>query len=445
MLFSFMQTQTEFTNLVTLLIEDSHNIPLMWQVGALALCVGLSWFLMRLIQPYLHREDDAWETGRATLRRIGFPLLVLLGVIIAREIIGIWQPERHLLNVVVPLLLALVLIRALIYALRYVFKPSERLRSWERFVAWIIWGGFALHVTGLLPRIHRALEALSFEAGSHRFSLLLLFQAATTIVFAVIAALWVAQFIESRLMGMPHMDLSLRLALSKALRTFLLVLAVLVALPAVGIDLTVLSVFGGALGVGLGFGLQKIASNYVSGFIILLDRSVRIGDLVTVDTRYYGQVSEISTRYTLLKGLDGTETIVPNELLITTSVVNHSLSKPDIRVGLPIQVAYDTNLDQARQILLEVAQGHNRVAMDNPDETPKVLLKDFGDNGINLELAFWIRDAEAGQLNLRSELNWEIWRQFKSAGIEIPFPQRDIHLRPGTMPPGVLDPEPACA
>jgi small-conductance mechanosensitive channel len=432
-----MQTQTEFTNLVSLLIKDSHNIPLMWQVGALALCAGVSWLLMRLIQPYLKGDDDAWETGREALRHVGFPLLLLLSVISAREIIGLWQSERHLLNLAVPLVLSLVLIRALIYTLRSVFKPSERLKSWERLVAWTIWVGFALHVTGLLPRIHHALEALSFDAGNRRFSLLLLLQAAVTIGVAFIAALWIAQFIESRLMRMPHMDLSLRLALSKVMRTLLLILAVLVALPAVGIDLTVLSVFGGAFGVGLGFGLQKIASNYVSGFIILLDRSIRIGDLITVDTRYYGQVSAISTRYTLLRGLDGTETIVPNELLITNSVVNHSLSKPDIRVGLPIQVAYDTDLDQARQILLDVAQGHTRLVMDNPAEMPKVLLKDFGDNGINLELAFWIRDAEEGQLGLRSELNWEIWRRFKSMGIEIPFPQRDIHLPPGSTPSAI--------
>ena len=434
-----MQTRTEFANLLTLLIEDSHNIPLLWQVGAIVICIGLSWLLMRLVQPYLHKEDDAWETGRATLRRIGFPLLVLAGVIIAREIIGLWQPERHLLNLAVPLLLSLVLVRVLIYALRYVFKPSERLRNWERFVAWIVWAGLVLHVTGLLPRIHYALEALSFEAGNHRFSLLLLLQAGATILIAVIAALWVAQFIESRLMGMPHIDLSLRLALSKAMRTVLLVVAVLVALPAVGIDLTVLSVFGGALGVGLGFGLQKIASNYVSGFIILLDRSIRIGDLITVDTRY-GQVSAISTRYTLLKALDGTETIVPNEQLITNAVINHSLSKPDVRVDLPIQVAYDTDLDQAKEILLEVARDHIRVAKDDAQQMPQVLLQAFGDNGINLVLVFWIRDAEAGQLGLRSELNWAIWRRFKSAGIEIPFPQREIYFRSGNSTSALIDP-----
>ena len=221
----------------------------------------------------------------------------------------------------------------MIYALRYAFKPRESLKAWERTAAWLIWGAFALHMTGLLPRIHTAMEALSFQSGDHRFSLWLLVQAAVVIVVALIVALALARLVESRLMGITRMNLSLRLALSKAARTVLLILAVLVALPAVGIDLTVLSVFGGALGVGIGFGLQKVASNYISGFIILLDRSVRIGDLITVDNKY-GQVSQINTRYTLLKALDGTETIVPNETLITQTVINHSLSKPNVRIDL---------------------------------------------------------------------------------------------------------------
>jgi small-conductance mechanosensitive channel len=245
-------------------------------------------------------------------------------------------------------------------------------------------------------------------------------------VAAVILALWASQFIESRLMRVPHMDLSLRMALTKAARTFLLVLAVLVALPAVGIDLTVLSVFGGALGVGLGFGLQKIASNYISGFIILLDRSVRIGDMVTVD-RQYGQVTQINTRYTLLKAQDGTESIIPNEMLIAQSVVNHSLSAPDIRIGLPIQVAYSTDLEKARELMIAAAKNHPRVAQGGNEE-PKVLLREFADNGINMELAVWIKDAEEGQLNLRSDLYWAIWTAFRQAGIEIPFPQRVVHL-----------------
>jgi small-conductance mechanosensitive channel len=215
--------------------------------------------------------------------------------------------------------------------------------------------------------------------------------------------------------------------MSKAARTVLLILAVLVALPAVGIDLTVLSVFGGALGVGIGFGLQKVASNYISGFIILLDRSVRIGDLITVDNKY-GEVSQINTRYTLLKALDGTETIVPNETLITQTVVNHSLSKPNVRIALPVQVSYDADLERAEALMLEAANSHIRVVHDEPDNPPRVFLKEFADNGILLELAVWIRDPSEGQANLRSDINWAIWRRFKAAGIEIPFPQRVVHL-----------------
>jgi small-conductance mechanosensitive channel len=217
------------------------------------------------------------------------------------------------------------------------------------------------------------------------------------------------------------------MALSKAARTVLLILAVLVALPAVGIDLTVLSVFSGALGVGIGIGLQKVASNYISGFIILLDRSVRIGDLVTVDNKY-GEVSQINTRYTLLRSLDGTESIVPNEMLITQTVVNHSLSKPNVRISLPVQVSYDADLERAEALMLEAAHSQHRVIYDDPDNLPRVFLKDFGDNGILLELAVWIRDPGEGQNNLRSDINWAIWRRFKAAGIEIPFPQRVVHL-----------------
>jgi len=348
---------------------------------------------------------------------------------LGREIAEIWLNKTHLLNLAVPLLLALAGVRLAIYALRYVFEPRESLRLWERTAAWLIWGAFALHITGLLPRIHAAMEALSFQSGSNRFSLWLLFQAAAVIVVAVIAALTLARVVETRLMGVTQMNLSLRMALSKAARTLFLLLAVLAALPAVGIDLTVLSVFGGALGVGIGFGLQKVASNYISGFIILLDRSVRIGDLITVDNKY-GQVSQINTRYTLLRALDGTETIVPNETLITQTVINHSLSKPNVRVALPIQVSYDANLEQVEALMLEAAHEQGRVILDDPDNLPKVLLREFADNGIALELAVWIRDAGEGMNNLRSDINWGIWRRFKAAGIEIPFPQRVVHWAP---------------
>jgi small-conductance mechanosensitive channel len=412
-------------NLLARLIQDSHRSELLVQLGLLALSIALGWLAVRALKPRLGKFEETWSAGAESMQRVGLPVAILVAVFLTREGLRFWQSELHLLNLALPLLTALVLVRLLIYALRSVLKPGDRLTAWERGIAWLIWIGMAMHITGVLPRVRAAMATVAFESGTHRFSLLLLFEAVTVVIAAIIFALWAAQFIESRLMRVPHMDLSLRMALSKAARTVFLVLAVLVALPAVGIDLTVLSVFGGALGVGLGFGLQKVASNYVSGFIILLDRSVRMGDMITVDNKY-GQVTEMNTRYTLIRSQDGTESIVPNEMLIIQTVVNHSLSKPDIRVALPIQVSYATDLTLAREIMMAAAKRHPRVLSVN-GEGPNVLIREFADNGINLELAIWIKDAEEGQLALRSELYWDIWDNFKKAAIEIPYPQRVIH------------------
>lgn len=430
-----MLQSVPFDNLVTRLIADSQNARLMWQIGVLVLCALVAWLVRRPLRAWLDASTYARSSGREGVQRIGFPLLMLLALLVGREAAQLGLKATPLLDVAVPLLLALVLVRGVVYALRYVFGPRESLKAWERTVAWLVWGVFALHLTGLLPRIHSAMEALSFQSGSHRFSLWLLGQAAVVIVMALIAALMLARLVERHLMNLTEMNLSLRMALAKAARTVFLILAVLVALPAVGIDITVLSVLGGAIGVGIGFGLQKVASNYISGFIILLDRSVRIGDLVTVDNKY-GEVSQINTRYTLLKALDGTETIVPNETLITQTVINHSLSKPNVRIGIPVQVSYDTDLEQAQSLMLDAARGHDRVIHDEPDYLPKVFLREFADNGIQMELGVWIRDASEGQGNLRSDINWAIWRGFKAAGIEIPFPQRVVHLT-GTAAPEI--------
>ena len=421
------KTAPLWDNLIARLIQDSHDTALLWQVSVLVTSVVVGWVVMHFIRPYLRNTENPWQAGRGGARRIGFPLSMLLVTLLGRELAERLGGETHLLNVAIPLLLALVGVRLLVYALRYVFKPGDAQKVWERTAGWLIWGVFAAHITGLIPLIQTGLEAVSFETGKHHFSLWLLLQATVMLIAAAIISLGLARFIERRLMRFPHINLSLRMALTKAVRTLLLVLAVMIALPAVGIDLTVLSVFGGALGVGLGIGLQKIASNYISGFIILLDRSVRIGDMVTVDNKF-GEVSQIKTRYTLLKAMDGTESIVPNEMLITQTVVNHSLSQPDIRISLPIQVSYKTDLDQAREIMLQVALTHPRVMHEAKKEAPVVLLHSFGDNGILLELGVWIRDPSEGQQNLRSDLNWALWRRFREAGIEMPYPQRVVHL-----------------
>jgi small-conductance mechanosensitive channel len=225
-----------------------------------------------------------------------------------------------------------------------------------------------------------------------------------------------------------------RVVLARVVKALLLVVAVLVGLSSVGIDLTVLSVFGGALGVGLGLGLQRIASNYVSGFIILLDRSLSIGDMITVD-KFYGRVDQINTRYTVIKALDGTETILPNEMLVSTPVINHSLTSPEVRVVIKTSIAYSADLDRALDILAECARAQPRVL---PRPEPGAFITALGADGIELEVGFWIRDPEEGTLAVRSEITRQVLRRFAAEGIEIPFPQRDIRIvsAEGALPAG---------
>jgi small-conductance mechanosensitive channel len=220
------------------------------------------------------------------------------------------------------------------------------------------------------------------------------------------------------------LDGNLRLVLSRVMRSLLVLVAVLLSLPLVGIDLTTLSVFGGALGVGLGFGLQKVASNYVSGFIILLDRSIRIGNVIAVGNDR-GEVTRITTRYTVLRAPNGVEAIVPNEALMGSVVLNESLTDHLVRVAVTVQVAYSTDLEQAMNLLVQAAKAQSRVLAD---PAPMALVTAFADSGINLELGFWIADPEAGTGGLKSDIHLAIWRSFKAANIEIPYPQREIRV-----------------
>jgi len=244
------------------------------------------------------------------------------------------------------------------------------------------------------------------------------------VIAVLLIAWWVGRVLEARLLAAHSMDMTLRVMLTKLLRAALVLFALLVALPAVGIDLTALSVFGGALGVGIGFGLQKIASNYISGFIILFDRSVKIGDLVTVDNRV-GEVTAMTARYVVVRSLDGAEAIIPNETMITSTVINHSYSDRMVCVAIPVQISYRSDLDTAMQVLVEAARAHPRALQD---PAPKVLITAFADNGINLELGVWINDPEEGRAKLRSDIYRVVWREFKAKGIEIPYPQREVRL-----------------
>lgn len=399
------------------------------QVTVLFLVILTSLWLTRLVKQRLDKKGadqpfrNALPLSRRDFLRLFTPPLAFILTLATRLLMAPWL-DTTVLALAQALLLSLAVVQFVFYVLRRILKPSTLLSSLEQIVAWLVWGIVALHLTGYLPSLMAALDSIGVTVGKNHISLYTTLLGLLTLSLTVLVALWGARSIETRFIERTTLQTNLKVALAKILRTVLLVVAILIALPVIGIDITVLSVFGGALGVGLGLGLQKIAANYVSGFTLLLDQSIRIGDMVTVGPNY-GEIRQIATRYTVLRATDGSESIIPNDTLITSTVINHTLASRDNRISLPIQVAYDTDLEHARTVLLLAAK-QDRVAAQ---PQPRVMIKGFGDNGIDLELAFWISDPEEGLGLLKSDIYWAIWAAFKREGIQIPYPQRVVTLQ----------------
>lgn len=398
---------------------------------AQAILIGVALLIAWLLSRMVKQHDEASHPekrellSREAFVRIVFPLAGMILVWLGGLLLGLWYAQSlKLIKLANILLLAMVNIRLLVFLMRRVFEGADWVRRSERIIAATIWSAYALHVIGILPELWQLLDEIRFHIGKTNVSVLNILQALASVAATVLAALWIGREIERRLMSAEVMDVSLRVMVIKVMRALLVVLAILIALPAVGIDLTVLSVFGGALGVGLGFGLQKIASNYVSGFIILMDRSVKIGDVVQIDNRL-GMITQLTSRYIVLKSGDGTEALIPNEALITSTVINNSYNDRLIRIAIPVQVAYGTDLIQVKALLEEAARFEPRV-VESPE--PMAFVKGFGENGIDLELGVWIKDPENGQLPVRSSVNLKIWEIFQQHRIEIPYPQRELRV-----------------
>lgn len=422
--------QDAFGGLLKEFWKDLQQPDLLWQIGALVLCLTVAWLADRVVQARvsshaaegLHAEE--LRLGRRGLRRLMFPVVGLLLVLLARQILGSWHNNVNLLSLAVPLLASLAAIRAVLVILRYSFPTALWLRAFERSFALLAWGIVALHIVGLLPSIIELLDGIGFAVGKQKLTLWSLLQGVGAVLATLLLALWVSGLVEARLLAAEALESNLRFVLARFSRALLIVVAVLVGLPAVGVDLTMLSVFGGALGVGLGFGLQKIAANYISGFIILLDRSLRIGDMIAVGNDR-GQVLKITTRYTVLRSLSGVEAIVPNEVLVSSVVQNESYTDLKVRLALSVQVSYQAPVERALAILLEAAAAQPRVLVE---PAPSAFLTEFAESGINLELGFWIADPESGAGALRSDINLSILRAFRAEGIDIPYPQREVRL-----------------
>lgn len=398
----------------------------LWQFAIIGMAGSFAWVMNGLVRAKVMRSaPESWKLGIAGINRVLFPLISLIAIQVAQLVLAMMHsPVASLLHLASSLLVALVLIRIAAYAVRYIMAPSGIVKTLENSITSFILIVLGLYLSGLLLPLLDTLESVQFSLGKSQLNLLLILQAILTIIITIFIALSLSRVLENKLMRNEHINMNMRVVMSKLLRGFLLVIALLIGLSAVGLDVTLLSVFGGALGVGLGFGLQRIASNYVSGFIILLDRSMQIGDVLTVDS-HYGVVTDLRTRYLVLRKLDDTEVIIPNEMLIINPVINHSFSDPKARVQLPVQISYDSPLETAMQLIADAAKQHPRV-LATP--APTVHIKGFADNGIDLILTIWMPDPEEGPAAMQSDVYLAIWRAFKANNIIIPYPQREVRM-----------------
>lgn len=363
--------------------------------------------------------------GRRTVDGVLFPSLFLGLAYVVQALLARVMPLA-VFKIAIPVLLSLLVIRVGVKVLQAAFGSTRLIRLLERTISWVAWLAVVLWLTGLLPLILEELDRITWTMGGSTLSVRTLIEGILLAGAVLIAALWASSVIEGKLLrSATGGELSLRKAVSNATRVLLMFVGLMMALSAVGIDLTALSVLGGAIGVGVGFGLQKLAANYVSGFVILAERSMRIGDNVRVDN-FEGVITQINARYTVIRSLGGRESIVPNELLITTRVENLSLADSRVWQSTLVSVSYDSDVDKVMALLRQAASSQPRV-LSEPG--PSVALITFGADGLEFKVGYWINDPENGSDGLKSQINLEILRLLRENGIEIPFPQRVVHTR----------------
>lgn len=325
---------------------------------------------------------------------------------------------------------------ALAWVVAHVASALINNRSMRRLAAWSIWLMAVLHALGLLPAAKVFLNEIALDIGHARISLLLVLKGLAFFVLLFQGARLTSSLLDDRLHATDGISPSAQTLLSKGARFGMYVLALAITLSSVGVDLTTLTVFSGAVGVGVGFGLQKIFSNLVSGVILLVDKSLKPGDVIEIGG-VQGRIAQINARYTSIETLDGKAYLIPNENLISNEVINVSYSNSHQLLQAEIGVAYGGDPRQAMALMEQAAKSVPRVLKD---PAPAARIAAFGDSSVNLFVGFWIDDPENGTANVRSDVLLAIWDAFKQAGVEIPFPQREVRLLPGSQEPEGQEP-----
>ena len=420
------------TDLLSDLLDDVRKPGLLWQALAITVSILIASGVARMVRHYF-LSGSVQATG---IRRIGVdsfgrvlgPLLVVALLALSKLVLVNFHYHVNLIKIALPIFMSLAAIRIVFYVLRRVFGRRGQLgaafKTFERIFVFVAWLAVVLYFVGVWDDILQYLDSHNLPIGKKGVSLADALQAVATVVVLLTLALWAGTAIDERLMGLQGMHSSMRVVLARMSKAILILVAVLFSLQTVGLDLTVLSVFGGALGVGVGLGMQRIASNYVSGFVILLERSLTIGDMITVD-KYSGRVTRINSRYTVLQGGDGVETVLPNEMLISSAVQNQSLSSPSVRGATRLTVAHGSDLVAVMELLKAQAVGIDRV-LETPE--PGVAIARFVPDGYELELGFWVADAQHGTGGVIHEINRRIYALIAAGQVKLGYPNVDSTL-----------------
>lgn len=421
------------------LLRDLSDPRVVWQLAAIAVCVLLAWGISTWFMRATKAREEIDRDGLRPRLAVVAPVVAVILLLLALPLMALWT-STSLIRMAIALLGSFALIRAVFFVLRRIFARGGRVGNFlgvfERVFALLVWFGVAIWITGLWPEIQAFLEHTQVPLGRNRVSILTVLQGGISVALTLVLALWFGALLEERLMRIDTVHSSLRAVMSRTLRALLIFLALMISLSLVGIDLTVLSVFGGALGVGLGLGLQKIVGSYFSGFVILLERSLSLGDQVKVG-EFLGQVVRINTRYTVLRAGDGSQTIVPNDMLVSQVVQNYSETEVEkgLRLSTRVSVGYETDIEALLPKLIAATGTIPRVL---PKPIPQALLLSFGADGLDLEIGFWINDPQNGRGNVVSDVNRKIWMLLQQEGINVPYPQRELRFVSAQQDPNQL-------
>ena len=421
----------------------SRNV--MAEIAAVGACLWVGWLVGATLRDRYQRRGITTPTALTWtyLASQGFVVvtpvvLALLLVTMTRGVLFAAHFDVTLIDAAIRLTGAYVAVRIGVFLFAASLGNKSWMQHWENRVTLLIWLAIAAEFLGWLDPMIATLDSVGVVAGKSRITVWSILKLLFTLTLFVLVAAWISRWVERRLKKLGNLAPSTRIGIAKFANAFLIALSILMGLNAAGVDLTALTVLTGAIGLGLGFGLQSIAANFVSGFVLLMDRSIKPGDVISLSgqagtsTENFGWVQELRGRYVVVRDRDGVEMLVPNQQLISNAVINWSYTDPRIRLKLPIRVSYGDDPELALQILLAACEGQRRILRD---PLPVSRLMHFGDSGIELELRFWISDPQDGVNNVRSDVNRAIWRLFKEHRITIPVAQHEVRVHNAVADP----------